>query len=140
MNTIFLDIDGVLYGVGDSDLLYSMASKDKLDMLYKFHKENACHIVITSTRRMYEYERLDIEEVFKGFNYSYLDYNVRLIDRATEIESYINETKTKHYCILDDNDLGYSLKPSIMNHFIQVDYLWGLREEDLLKAKNILNN
>lgn len=140
MKTIFLDIDGVLYGAGDTKLVRGMATKKILDMLYKFHKENECHIVIVSTRRMFSYERKDIDVVFKKYNFSYLDYTRRLSVRALEIESYVKENNINEYVILDDIDQEYSSNPELNKHFIKIDSMYGLTEKDLIKARIILNN
>ncbi len=140
MNTIFLDIDGVLYGADSSGLLYAMADKKILDMLCEFHLENNCHIVITSTRRMYEYERSDIDKLFADFDYSYLNYKERLISRDKEIEKHVTEAELTNYVILDDNDFGYTENEMLSKHFIKIDQMTGLTIDDLIRAKNILNN
>ena len=140
MNTIFLDIDGVLYGMATDDLFHVMADPKILDMICKFHLENNCHVVITSTRRMFKYERDEIDKVFADFDYSYLNYKERLISRDKEIEKHVTEAELTNYVILDDNDFGYTENEMLSKHFIKIDQMTGLTIDDLIRAKNILNN
>jgi len=138
MNTIFLDIDGVLNTIGDTSLIENTFDLNKLILLIKLSKETNSKIVVTSDRRTLESEREMISKTFHnyGVNVDYLSLKRTHRKRSAEILYYLKNNDVTNYVILDDNDLGYS-NNELSSHFINT-YDNGFTELEYEKAKVIL--
>ena len=139
MNIIFLDIDGVLNTIGDTNLIENTFELNKLKLLIKLSDETNSKIVITSDRRTLESEREMIGKVFYnyGVNIDYLSLKRTHRKRSDEILYYLKNNDVNKYVILDDNDLGYSENNELSSHFINT-YDNGFTEIEYIKAYNKL--
>ena len=137
---IFLDIDGVLNAPGDK-IIQEMFEEKKLKMFIDFIRNYQSIIVLTSSRRFYQSDVAIIQDVFKDcFGFSLLNDRKLFKQRGKEIEFFIYEQKIKRYVIFDDVDGGISNINELNKHFVFVDYLTGITEIDIVKAKNILES
>ena len=135
---IFLDIDGVLNAPGDK-IIHEMFEENKLKLLVDFIVSNGCKVVLTSNRRAYESDVKIIKKVFEPYTEIMLLSERRLFKyRGQEIEFYVKQNGIKNYVIFDDNDNGISNILELNSHFILVNYLTGITENDIEKAKEIL--
>lgn len=140
MNAIFLDIDGVLNTIGDTNLISNTFEFNKLMRLIKLSNETNCKIIITSDRRTFIEERIMIDDIFNSYNmnYDYLSLKRTHRKRSDEILYYLsNNPNVTNYVILDDNDLGYSENNALSSHFIDC-YKGGFGEIEFEKAIIIL--
>ena len=141
MNIIFLDIDGVLNTIGDTNLISNTFEFNKLMKLVKLSNETNSKIIITSDRRTFIEEREMIDDIFNSYNmnYDYLSLKRTHRKRSDEILYYLsNNPNITNYVILDDNDLGYSDNNILSSHFIDC-FKNGFSEEELIKAVELLN-
>ena len=139
MNIIFLDIDGVLNTLGDTNLIENTFELNKLKLLIKLSEETNSKIVVTSDRRTLESEREMIGKVFYnyGVNIDYLSLKRTHRKRSDEILYYLKNNDVNNYVILDDNDLGYTENNELSSHFINT-YDNGFTQLEYEKAKVIL--
>lgn len=140
MNIIFLDIDGVLNTLGDTNLINKTFEYNKLMRLIKLSNETNSKIIIISDRRTFIDEREMIDDIFNSYNmnYGYLSLKRTHRKRSDEILYYLsNNPNITNYVILDDNDLCYSENNALSSHFIDC-YKNGFSEEKYEKVINIL--
>ena len=140
MNIIFLDIDGVLNKLGDTNLINKTFEYNKLMRLIKLSNETNSKIIITSDRRTFIEERIMIDDIFNSYNmnYDYLSLKRTHRKRSDEILYYLsNNPIITNYVILDDNDMGYSENSALSSRFLDC-YKNGFSEEEYEKAINIL--
>jgi len=140
MNIIFLDIDGVLNTIGDTNLISNTFEYNKLMRLVKLSNETNSKIIIISDRRTFIEEREMIDDIFNSYNlnYDYLSLKRTHRKRSDEILYYLsNNPDITNYVILDDNDMGYSENSALASHFIDC-YKNGFDEEEYEKATEIL--
>ena len=137
---VFLDIDGVLNAPGDKNIVYNMIEVNKLNMFIRFVNEVDANVVITSDRRLYKEEVYSIKlALSKCKNVDILSDKRFFRHRGQEIEHYIRENNIYNFVIFDDVDDGISQIENLKDKFILVNYLSGLKEEDVIKAKKIVN-
>ena len=140
MNIIFLDIDGVLNTLGDTNLINKTFEYNKLMRLIKLSNETNSKIIITSDRRTFIEEREMINDILNSYNmnYEYLSIKKTHRKRSDEILYFLsNNLNITNYVILDDNDLGYSENNALFSHFIDC-YKNGFSEIEYDKAIEIL--
>ena len=140
MNVIFLDIDGVLNTIGDTNLISNTFEFNKLMRLIKISNETNSKIIIISDRRTFIEEREMIDDIFNSYNmnYDYLSLKRTHRKRRDELLYYLsNNPNITNYVILDDNDMGYSGNSALASHFIDC-YKNGFSEEEYEKAINTL--
>lgn len=135
---IFLDIDGVLNAPGDKIIL-EMFEESKLKIFTNFALSYNAIIVITSSRRFYSNDVKIINEVF-GEHFKIILLNEKKTSkyRGKEIEYFILANNISRYVIFDDVDNHISDVEKLNKHFVLVNYLTGLTNLDLAKAKQIL--
>ena len=141
MNIIFLDIDGVLNTIGDTNLINNTFEFNKLMRLIKLSNETNSKIIITSDRRTFIEEREMIDDIFNSYNinYDYLSLKRTHRKRSDEILYYLsNNPDITNYVILDDNDMEYSENSALASHFIDC-YKNGFGEEEFQNAIILLN-
>ena len=140
MNVIFLDIDGVLNTIDDTNLISNTFEYNKLMRLIKLSNKTNSKIIITSDRRTFIEEREMIDDIFSSYNmnYDYLSLKRTHRKRSDEILYYLsNNPNIVNYVILDDNDMVYSENSSLARHFIDC-YKNGFSDIEYEKAINIL--
>lgn len=143
MKVLFLDVDGVLNSTEDwieSKLLghehnsgTRHLSRAKLALLCMIIKHTGCRVVLSSTWRLHYSiedflemlvaqagplsEKYFNDEVFIGST-----GNMRGFDRADEVFSYlVARPEVTSFCILDDNDQGFSTHYLLKDKFVQTD-------------------
>jgi len=140
MDVIFLDIDGVLNTIGDTNLINNTFEFNKLMRLVKLSNETNSKIIITSDRKTFIEEREMIDDIFDSYNldYDYLSLKRTHRKRSDEILYFLsNNPNITNYVILDDNDMGYSENSALASHFIDC-YKNGFSEEEHEKSINKL--
>ena len=147
MKIIFLDIDGVMNSSFGKEPYESDMEVSKLLLLKRLIDETRSNgIVITSDRR---YSNIDMKhktEVFNKYGINVLGKirypNIKdpLDNRGKQIMDYLSNSKEEisNIVIIDDIDDGISnLFP---NEFILVNKTFGLNENNLNKAIEMLNS
>ena len=139
MNHIFLDIDGVLNSPSDDIVINRMFEEKKLKLFIDLVKETNSKIVVISSRRHYEDEINLILDTFKNepfFEDIYFLPETKGLRRNKEINNFIHKYNILNYVVLDDIDDGNS--SLFKERFIHINGLYGLREEDIKRIKEIL--
>jgi hypothetical protein len=162
-NVIFLDIDGVLNSeklitelynknIKEYGNIYNFIDDDIVNKLTYFCKLYKLNIVLSSSWRYFYFD-----DTIKNFTknryrklHSLIPYIIgqtpRLyiekengryeqLCRGDEIQHYINKYHIENYVILDDDS---DILDSQINHFIHVDYKYGLTNKNFKQIKNIL--
>jgi len=146
---IFLDFDGVITTWDTNFRL----NKDKLVLLGKIIEATDCSLIISSSWRSYDVsstiEKLSDEMDYYNnhMKFPFCDRIIGITDRlrrfssdcrGTEIKKWIEANKYKgKYAILDDDR---DMLEEQLPFFINTDQMYGLSEENVKKAINILNN
>ena len=152
MKLILLDIDGVLNNEHTRTTTHDgwcFVDDYLVERLARFVKESGAKVVLSSTWRM-GWNRDDEsfnEPFFNQLRDKLKEYNIEIWDtlplpissrRSRSIEKYFEDYRgpfITNYVILDDwNDMDkYS------SHLVLVNPIYGLRDEDVYKALDILN-
>lgn len=148
MKVLFLDIDGVL----NSDTFYLNRPKEIKHLPYPLSEfdpacvarlnrildETKARLVVSSSWRHDTFINRVLERAgIKTKVWDITPYGMGK-PRGHEIKKFLSEhPNIENYVILDD---VANMLPEQQSHFVQTKYYYGLTDEDMEKAINILNN
>lgn len=148
MKVLFLDIDGVL----NSDTFYLNRPKEIKHLPYPLSEfdpacvarlnrilaETKARLVVSSSWRHDAFiDRVLDRAGIKPKMWDITPYGMGR-PRGYEIKKFLHEhPDIENYVILDD---VANMLPEQQSHFVQTKYYYGLTDEDMEKAINILNN
>lgn len=148
MKVLFLDIDGVL----NSDTFYLNRPKEIKCLPYPLSEfdpacvarlnrilaETKARLVVSSSWRHDAFiDRVLDKAGIKPKMWDITPYGMGK-PRGHEIKKFLSEhPNIENYVILDD---VANMLPEQQSHFVQTKYYYGLTDEDMEKAINILNN
>lgn len=147
MKVLFLDIDGVL----NSDTFYLNRPKEIKHLPYPLSEfdpacvarlnrildETKARLVVSSSWRHDTFINRVLERAgIKTKIWDITPYGMGK-PRGHEIKKFLSEhPNIENYVILDD---VANMLPEQQSHFVQTKYYYGLTDEDMIKAINILN-
>ena len=128
---IFLDIDGVM----NSTCFQKknppvIVEENKAKILLNIINETGAKVVLTSLRRVMEWDELC--DLFKKFNIELYDKTPNIsFDKSKEINKWLDEHKdVDNYVVIDDNDMS-----EIFNErFILINHYFGITKSKATKA------
>jgi len=153
MNTIFLDIDGVLNSVSyDQQRTLEQGNIDetRLPLLKQIVDETQALIVLSSSwRKHWEKDLSQCDDVGKEIDELFAKYQLQIYDktqclpdndRAEEIRTWVSQhNDVNAYVILDDIAFGWG---ELTPHLVKTNYRIGrgLESKHVQKAIDILSN
>ena len=155
MKAIFLDIDGVLNNASTTDEVFGCFGID--DLLVRRLKnivdatEAEIYLVSTWKDRWYkDADKKCLQDIFADhLDAKFYEYGLKITDklenedidsdaRGKLIKEFLKTNEMQKFVILDDVQFDY-IYEHLEKHFIQTDSKFGLTEEDVKKAIEILN-
>lgn len=154
MKIIFLDVDGVLNYDGCSARcgFYYGVEDSKVELLKKIIDATGAKIVLSSTWRLgFDNKGHRLEDHAKYLKEKLAKYGLEIYgmtpevggwhgQRGREIKLWLTaHEETDEWVVLDDEYFDDFPENGIMPHWVETYDLYGLTEEDVEKAINILN-
>ncbi|MCR5348419.1 MAG: hypothetical protein K6E59_02270 [Bacilli bacterium] len=144
MKCVFLDIDGVMNSASGKGERVSDMEVEKLNLLCSLIKETrASGIILTSDRRLSSIDLKSKKETFLAYGIPFLgvirDPNPEDVEdnRGKQIMDSLGDD-VERMVILDDVDDGIS--SLFFEDFVLVNRFYGLNEDVVSRAKDILGN
>lgn len=133
---LFLDVDGVLNNK-DSKALLAL-SKPALRRLQKITEETNCHVIVSSTWRLWDYAYSRLLRALRYRDIEVAGVTPRLDTRGLEIDAWLKQNLyTGVYAILDDDT---SMLDDQLPNFFQTDFDVGLTDEIAQEVIRHLNS
>ena len=132
---IFLDIDGVM-----NSMCYQkknepvVVEENKAKILFEIIKETGAKVVLTSLRRVVEWEELC--DLFEKFNITLYDKTPNIsFNKAKEINKWLDEHEdVENFVVIDDKDMSECFNEK----FVLTNPYYGLTKNKALKVINVL--
>ena len=154
MKAIFLDIDGVLNNASTTDSVFGCVGIDDvlIKRLKKIVAATSAEIYLISTWKDRWYKDADkkcLQDIFADhLDAKFYEYGLKITDkleneginpdaRGKLIKEFLEHNEVQSFVILDDVEFDYFYE-HLENNFIQTDSKFGLTEEDVKKAIEIL--
>lgn len=155
MKVIFLDIDGVLNNASTADRVFGCVGLDGvlIKRLKNIVDATEAEIYLVSTWKDCWYKDVDkkcLQDIFADhLDAKFYEYGLKIADklenedinpdaRGKLIKEFLKTKEVQSFVILDDVEFDYFYE-HLENNFIQTDSKFGLSEEDVKKAIEILN-
>ena len=150
MNTVFLDIDGVLNCMTTYYHPEAMIGRlrgiedSKADLLARIVHETDSQIVLVSTWAMFLSDPSDrltscLNQKLKERSMCIKDVTNLHIDRGLAVRDYVNQHKIDNYVVIDDSIGYYTDYPDVLARLVRCVDAEGLTEELADKAIAMLN-
>lgn len=154
LKILFLDIDGVLNTLPSSTESSTNPShyfpQIRLKRLKNIIDSTNCKIVLSSSWRLRDFSKKTLWEKFESIG---IDVKTCYIGdtpsikkaRAFQIETYLNEIKSKyeisHWCAVDDMELDSTQQTAqiMKDHFVKTEIATGLTDAKMNEIISILN-
>ena len=132
---IFLDIDGVMNSICfQKKNEHVVVEENKAKILLEIIKETGAKVVLTSLRRVMEWDELC--DMFKKYNINLYDKTPNIsFDKSKEIIKWLDEHEgVDSYVVIDDKDMS-----EIFNKkFILINPYFGMTKSKSKKVINVL--
>lgn len=154
MKVIFLDIDGVLNNASTTDSVFGCVGLDDvlIKRLKKIVAATSAEIYLVSTwkdRWFKDADKKGLQDIFANhLDAKFYEHGLKITDklenedinldaRGKLIKEFLEHNDVQSFVILDDVQFDY-IYENLASNFIQTDSKFGLTEEDVKKAIEIL--